>query len=258
MMKPLFFLLVLLNVGLTLWEWRKMPIGDPIQTSPPPAPLLLAEEAINARRGATLSGILDRRVNDWQRDEFSRIWNHLQGTERWQDAAFKLAKSSQRLPVVHLSTSSPPTPPPKVQWVCHEIGPFADLPTMKQWLKQKGLVASDTLIKEVQVASDFQVYYPAAKTPEQSQLNKQFLISKGIEDFWLVPSGDNKGVLSLGVFSDHQRAQNFKSQLQAKGITAEIKQRSKTQQQFHAKVMVEKTRREALSGRGLQIGACSR
>ena len=91
-MKPLFFLLVLFNVGLALWEWRKMPAGDPIQATTPPAPLLLAEEAIKARRGATLSGMLDRHVDDWQRDEFSRIWNHLQGTGRWQDAAIKLAK----------------------------------------------------------------------------------------------------------------------------------------------------------------------
>ena len=47
-MKPLFFLLVLLNVGLALWEWRKLPAGDPTQAIPPPAPLLLAEEAIKA------------------------------------------------------------------------------------------------------------------------------------------------------------------------------------------------------------------
>ena len=251
-MKVVFMLLVLINVAFALWEWRSGAIDESSQITHSQTSLLLSDEAVRARRGAFISGFLDRQVDDWQRDELLNTLARWQSAEYWQVAAIKLAKSQKYLPSIAAAS------PPKAQWVCHEIGPFSDLPTMKLWLKQRNLARNDSVVKEVNVAGDFQVHLPAAKRPEQLLANKQLLINKGITDFWMVPNGEIKGALSLGVFSDYQRALNFKSQLQSNGVNAEVKQRFKTQQQFYARVTLEKARREVLLGQGLQVLPCSR
>lgn len=260
-MKPIFLVLLLINIGFALWEFRSGAFDEPKAPSVLPT-LLLSDEAIKARRGAFISAIIDRQVDDAYRLELTSLLIQLSDAQRWQDAAMKLAipvKLSPTLPGVALRPANSPEPSPvKAALICYEVGPFAEMSLLKQWLKAKALSAIDTATKDVNIESDFQVYYPAAKGSEQLQLNKQMLIAKDVTDFWMVPSGDNKGALSLGVFSDHQRAQNFRSQLLAKGIAVEVKQRFKTQPQFYARVMIEKSRRESLVGRALQIVTCPR
>jgi hypothetical protein len=255
-LKFFFLLLVLINVAFPLWEWRSGTLHDSSQITDSQATLLLSDEAARARRGAFISGVLDRRIDDWQCDDFLRSLGRWQVLEQWPATAMRLAKTLKYPPSVPVALTHPSQS--KGQFVCYEIGPFTDLPAMKKWLKQKGLSANDTVVKEINVAGDFQVYLPVTKNQEQLQANKQLLIAKGIRDFWVVPSGDNKGALSLGVFTDHQRALNFKSSLQSSGVNADVKQRFKIQQQFYAKVTLEKAKKEILLGQGLLVLSCSR
>ena len=115
---------------------------------------------------------------------------------------------------------------------------------------------TETIYKDLELAGDFQVYYPAAKTPEQTRINKMMLNAKGITDIWPVPAGDNKGALSLGVFADRQRASNFKAQLAQQGIQAEIKQRAKVQRQVFAKVLLDKRQYQQWSAQSAQVVPC--
>jgi hypothetical protein len=108
----------------------------------------------------------------------------------------------------------------------------------------------------VSIPGDFQVFYPPAKNPEQSRINKLMLNAKGLQDIWLIPAGENKGGYSLGVFNDKQRANNFKNQMTQIGIQAEIKQREKTKMQWFARVLLEKAQLQQLGARASALSAC--
>ncbi len=84
--------------------------------------------------------------------------------------------------------------------------------------------------------SGYQVYYPAANNPEQTRIQKMMLNAKGITDVWMVPSGELKGALSLGVFSDQMRAVVFRNQLLQRGIQAEVMERRKSQSRLFVRL----------------------
>lgn len=112
---------------------------------------------------------------------------------------------------------------------CYKVGPFADENRLDSWNKQATADDLETkpLTIEEKALSVFLVYYPAAKNPEQTTANMQMLKSKGLADVWLVDRGEEKGMISLGIFSREERALMLKNQLRAKGIHAEIKPRYK-------------------------------
>ena len=140
---------------------------------------------------------------------------------------------------------------------CVEAGPFADESSVNKWLAGHNLASKQIIAKETAIPSDFQVFYPAAKNPEQSRINKLMLNAKGLQDIWLIPAGDNKGGYSLGVFNDRQRANNYKNQLAQIGIQAEIKQREKTKTQWFARVMLDKAKLQQLGSQADAYSSCA-
>ncbi|MGR8981615.1 MAG: hypothetical protein ACU84H_16205 [Gammaproteobacteria bacterium] len=113
---------------------------------------------------------------------------------------------------------------------CYKVGPFADNQLLQRW--DKDAAADGLKIKpltlEEKAVSDYLVYYPAAKTTEQSAVDMQMLKHIGLTDVWMVGKGEERGKISLGVFGQEQRAVLMKNQLRAKGVNAEIKPRYKT------------------------------
>lgn len=261
-MKALFLVLCLLNIGLLLWEFRNGAFVPPAEESALPS-ILLAEEQVKARNGAAISVAIDQVVTDWERSGFKASRDKLQTESRPRQPMAK--------PVVPAATPKQVEPAQTVKAVpvpgeaakavvspqaCYEIGPFADENALKQWLSGKALGKTETIYKDVETAGDFQVYYPAAKTPEQARINKMMLNAKGITDIWPVPSGDNKGALSLGVFADRVRANNFKAQLAQQGVQAEVKQRAKVQRQVYAKALLDKRQFQQWSAQASRVAPC--
>jgi hypothetical protein len=108
---------------------------------------------------------------------------------------------------------------------CYEVGPFTKKSDAQQWVKQ--LTDSTATIKLVnkneQIANKYMVYYPAAKTLENSEANLQILKERGVNDLFIQRTAKDKGDISLGVFSKEERALILKNQMLEKGIEVKIK-----------------------------------
>ena len=64
-------------------------------------------------------------------------------------------------------------------------------------------------------------------TREAAESALRMLSSSGISDVYLMPGSDPPNVLSLGVFSDYQRAQRRVDEVHALGLTARIDDRKR-------------------------------
>jgi len=116
--------------------------------------------------------------------------------------------------------------PAKEQY-CFLLGDFVD--------KNQAQGLADQLVNDnarVSVVSpdtyeEYWVMFPAATTWQESLKNEQMVKEHGEDDLWLIPSGENKGVISLGLFVDVKRANNRLNELLAKEIDATIEVRAK-------------------------------
>lgn len=122
---------------------------------------------------------------------------------------------------------------PPLASVCYEVGPFASQSAYRAFVYR--LKASHSAAKPVQrdqqVAYKYMVFYPA--TDAESKANVAMLKSKGIKDLWPL-SGAEQGAISLGLFGKEANALVMQSELQGKGINSQIKVLYKPQIQFYA------------------------
>jgi len=251
-MKILFLVLALANVVLGLWEWRHLPSPQDSALNAPLPTILLVNEAARARRGASISALIDQALVDWEHLPAQALLRKAQAkTELAGDEVRRLLVANA-IPVTPTTAPEPLATPVVNQSVakpsmsCYEAGPFNDEAELAQWLNNRALKNLETVYQEHELPADYQVYYPAAKNPEQLRINKMMLNAKGIADLWMVPSGRDKGALSLGVFADQKRASDFQKELLAKGVKAEVKQRFKPVQQYFAKVKLDRNRQQQL------------
>ncbi len=263
-MKRLFYGLCLLNIGFLLWQFHSGRFDTlPLSEQPVSESILLIDEYERAKRGTVISDTVDRQIKLWRQAEVSRMLSDLKG-ERWQLKAIPAkATNEEKKP------SKPIEPPvvrktveaakPKVQPLvkaCIEAGPFDDALEVKNWLVGRPVINKQISQKEVAIPSDYQVYFPAAKSQQQTVAIKSMLMAKGINDLWLIPSGELKGSYSLGVFQDKQRAIVLKGQLADKGVHAEIKQREKSKTLWFVKLVVEKTKLKAFEPSRYKLSQC--
>lgn len=264
-MKWLFFLLCLLNLGYLLWQFHNGRLDIQPQISSESSSLLLVSEYQRARRGAEISGLIDKQVehqmDQWQQADMQHLLFNLTAEKRWWRMPFARPKPKKIVKPEIVKKAVEPAKPkpalPAVELKCYEVGPFSDELSAKQWLTKNALNSKQTIQKDHAVSSDYQVYYPAAKTPDQSKLDKAMLNDKGIQDVWQIPSGELKGAYSLGVFKDKQRAFVLKDELAAKGVKAQIKPRGKTITQWFVRVMLDKAKLKQYQSETLQLLACS-
>ena len=252
-MKALFYLLCALNLSLVLWEFHEGRLDSVPVEHVPDGSILTVEEYARAKRGAEINDRIQQRIKRWQQTEAEQMLADLRG----EDLQLRPVptKNKPKPQAVKVEETKPVDPP--VVRKCFETGPFEDEASLKKWLGQKALSSKQILQRELITDIDFQVFFPAAKTPEQTRLNKSMLNAKGFQDIWTIPEGDNKGGYSLGVFTEKPRALAFKAQLEAQGIRSEIKQRQKTKPQWFVRVMVDKTAANQYESKALKLTACS-
>lgn len=215
-MRALFLSVCLLNILFFFWELHKGGLNPPMQQQTTALPsILLANEVQHARDGAAISGYLDQDLPVLDKPGFE----------------LPPAPATLILPPVETKADETVQTQPEI---CYEAGPFDSSQAAIQWLATKSL-PGEPFTKDTLTPFAFLVYYPAAKNPEQMRINRMMLNAKGISDVWVVPSGDLKGALSLGLFNDEPRAALFKKQLAQRGVQAEIKGRYKSQPRFFVK-----------------------
>jgi len=123
---------------------------------------------------------------------------------------------------------------------CYEVGPFANNGEYQAWVKGVAIKVLDSrpIYKNGDVITGYLVFFPAGSSIEQSQEHAQALRDKGIKDLWLIRNGEDKGLISLGMFKTEVRAKSMKDQLLSQGITAEVKPKYKPGKQPYAQIKI--------------------
>jgi len=255
-MKAVFLFLVLLNAVYFLWQFHSGNVNLPTTQQSYSQQILTVNEYARAQRGAEIARVIDRRIDAWQQADLARMFADLHPVEwrlKAQPVAVKVAKPAAEKAVQEKPLPAPVTP---VIRKCFEAGPFTDEAQAKKWLLQNRLTSKQILSRKIVLSSDFQVYFPAAKTIEQTLANKMMLKDKGLLDIWMIPEGDKKGAFSLGVFKEKARALVFKTQLASRGIATEIWQREKTETKWFVKVMLDKAIVKTYDSQPVKLAEC--
>jgi hypothetical protein len=117
---------------------------------------------------------------------------------------------------------------------CYTIGPVANEALARQ-LSVRLKDRFDALVLRDQ-SVDLDIEYRVLAAPEPDRQATHRLVARltqaGITDRFLLPRGDNKGRVSLGVFHDPRKALKWKKILAAKGFAAEIVPRRKTTKHY--------------------------
>ena len=112
---------------------------------------------------------------------------------------------------------------------CMSIGPFADLLQAAQ--AQAALRAADfqprQRVEQGELWAGYWVSVQGLATREEAESALKMLTGSGISDVYVMPGSDPPNVLSLGVFSDYQRAQRRVGEVRALGLTARIDDRKR-------------------------------
>jgi hypothetical protein len=123
-------------------------------------------------------------------------------------------------------TAAQPTPSPQG---CTSVGPFANLSEASQAqaaLHAVGFSPRQRLEQgELWVGYWVSVQNLATRDAAEEALQK--INDSGITDVYLMPGTDPANVLSLGVFSDFQRAQRRVEEIRALGLTPQIDDRKR-------------------------------
>ena len=118
---------------------------------------------------------------------------------------------------------------------CYRVGNFETEQDANDLLNElSGLDGRMQLIPFI-VSKEYWVVYPSNGDWSQSLQNLKQLKAKGLTDIWLVPKGEYKGLISLGLFKMAERAKDRLKKLAKKQIKAEIINRER----FHYGVKVE-------------------
>lgn len=125
----------------------------------------------------------------------------------------KAAEIVPALPIVE-----PPAPAS-----CFEIGPITESLALQNEFSHIDKNAIKIIHKDKAFAERYIVFYPGSNNPKDHQAIIQMLKARGINDFFTRHNGSEEVQISLGVFSTEIRAQSMLKQMQAKGISAQLK-----------------------------------
>lgn len=121
---------------------------------------------------------------------------------------------------------------------CYEVGPFVNGNAYQLWKNEINVAreAIEPLTRDGEVIKDYLVYYPAPETMQEADANVKMLREKGIQDLWLFRKGEDKGLISLGIFKNESRASILRSQLLAKDIQVEVRPRYTIKPRKYARI----------------------
>ena len=119
---------------------------------------------------------------------------------------------------------------------CYRVGDFTTENDANELLKELSGLGVRLQVTSFVVSKEFWVVYPSNGDWNQSLENLKQLKAKGVIDFWLVPNGVYKGLISLGLFKKEDRAENRVRELTTKQVEAEIINR----EVFYYSVKVER------------------
>jgi hypothetical protein len=234
-MKTLFFLVVIANVALFMWEFKTGAFVPVTETSEQNAdgdqePILLVSELKNVPQAISPGPVSEPPAEgNTVKDETGKL---AQVPETLPATPASIEKPAlEKLPALASSTSNAD----KIAKRCYEAGPFVNQKDFRNLVKQLKDIEIEIkpIHRDGRIPSNYMVYYPAAETEPESKANVKMLKDHGIKDLWLL-TGEDKGKISLGLFIKEESALTMKNQLLAKGINAEIAAKYKSKPQQYA------------------------
>jgi len=120
--------------------------------------------------------------------------------------------------------------------VCYEAGPFSNEQGLRAWQKQVAGVKGQMkpIFRDGKEISDYLVLYASSGGAEGTKATIQLLRAQGLHDAWPLPSGEEKGQISLGVFNREENAAQMQKRLLDKGVNSVVKPRYKSKRQKFA------------------------
>src|SRR5687767_8479275 len=113
---------------------------------------------------------------------------------------------------------------------CTSVGPFSDLGQASQaqaTLRSLGFEPRQR-VEQGELWTGYWVSVRDFATRDAAEVALRTLTDNGVTDVYLMPGADPENVLSLGVFSDYQRAQRRADQVRALGLTPQISDRKRS------------------------------
>lgn len=137
------------------------------------------------------------------------------------------AATEQTTPVEPAQTAAA-QPTPAAQG-CTSVGPFANLSEASQAQAALAAVgfAPRQRLEQGELWVGYWVSVQNLETRDAAEEALQKINDNGITDVYLMPGTDPANVLSLGVFSDFQRAQRRVEEIRALGLTPQIDDRKR-------------------------------
>jgi hypothetical protein len=224
-MKTLFFLVVIANVALFMWEYKTGALAPVIETTSQNTDLNQEQILLLSELKNIPQPILPAPASEPPVEETALI-EKIDAVS--PSVSESVDKSAPKDPII--------TTADKIENHCYEVGPFINNKLYLTWASRLKDIESNIkqLSRKEPIASSYIVYYQTAETAAQTETDIQMLKNHGVKDFWLVTTGEDKDKISLGVFSKETSALAMKSELLAKGINAEIKPRYKTKARKYA------------------------
>lgn len=150
---------------------------------------------------------------------------------------------------------------------CISLGPFRDLAEASQassTMRGSGY-APRTRLAEGEVWAGLWVYLADLPSRAEAQRAMSVLKQKGVADAYIMPVADQTNVISLGIFSEPQRAQRRAEEVRALGFTPSVADRTRKDTVYWIDIdlkptdaMVNPSDIQSESGRivRLQVQAC--
>jgi len=222
-MKILFFLVIIINITLFMWEYKTGAFAQAIVTT--------AQQAADQEPIVLLSEL--------------------------KPALPDSADTNNQAPASIKTDSEQPAPEKieakieanieEVPMRCYEAGPFTHQTDYQYWISAMAdKYTVEPLSKDEQTAGRYIVLLPAS-TPREMESSLQLLKKHGISDFFMRRTEDGNKELSLGVFSSEGRAAIMQQQMLAKGVNAQIKPEYKTKPQKYLFIKTDNNPLELLT-----------
>jgi hypothetical protein len=121
---------------------------------------------------------------------------------------------------------------------CHAAGKVVNPDALKRLLDRyrPQLTELELSSREKRKNDSYLVYYPPGATLEESIATAEMLRNDyGVSDLLVFRNGELKGAISLGVFSNEQRARLAQSQFEKKGVHAKIMPRYPLEKNYYVR-----------------------
>lgn len=210
-MRAFCLLLVLVNALYFIWsEVIDVQVGSldrvPIRVAAPPPRIVLAKEAQNTPAEPQPEEQENETVANVRDVEPPRVE-----------------------PLESPGTVQPPVVRQEDAMTCTSVGPFADLGQASQaqaTLRSQGFQPRQR-VEQGELWTGYWVSVRDLATRDAAEAALKTLNDNGITDVYLMPGSDPPNVLSLGVFSDYQRAQRRAEEVRAIGLAPQISDRKR-------------------------------